>query len=318
MVNPLIRALGHCGRALSFEGAMLVYREQESWSILCDWRRPSGVNAEGLGMAFQTLEVQGEQSRVTTARGDVVIAMGLRSLLCIPLGEPSLPDGQLVVVTSKRPVSLTDSGVRVFELFCDLVRVIYRKTMDASYEADPLLEAELDARILLELKDIVRILEESGIVRRGHHARVHRLVQAMGERLPISEPELLALDVAAQVHDVGMYSGLEPQAQKGLRFMHAQVGGDILALLRSGELVARFVREHHESLDGFGFPQGMGGDRISLGGQVLAAAEYVIEVLEDTDLQTAIDCIASEEGGRFRPDVAHAAKEALQSGVVAD
>ena len=68
--------------------------------------------------------------------------------------------------------------------------------------------------------------------------------------------------------------------------------------------VTRFIQEHHERLDGSGYPAGIRGEEISLGGQIVGISEAWVAILESRAYRAG-------PFARGRNDVAHGARRAV-------
>jgi len=116
---------------------------------------------------------------------------------------------------------------------------------------------------------VVRALEGVDPAARAHGDRVSALAAETGRRMGMSERGLLALRLAARLHDVGLLAEAEGEVAEGY---DAVVGGRILTQFPDA-MIAQFVRAHHERWDGEGVPDGRRGKTIPLGARILAAAE---------------------------------------------
>lgn len=116
---------------------------------------------------------------------------------------------------------------------------------------------------------VVRALEGTDPAARAHGDRVSKLAVETGQRLGMSQHGLLALRLAARLHDVGHLAGPEAEVPEGL---HAAAGDRILSQLSDG-MIGEFVQAHHERWDGKGAHNQRKGTEIPLGGRILAAAE---------------------------------------------
>jgi hypothetical protein len=115
----------------------------------------------------------------------------------------------------------------------------------------------------------------------------HALIRRLAPHMPDQHPQIL---LAGLLHDVGeLY--IDPQIlDRGARLEPAQwkhiVTHPIVAhrLLKdmegAGPVIAEAVLQHHERLDGFGYPAGLRGPSVGLGGQVLSVAELLVGLLE--------------------------------------
>ena len=118
----------------------------------------------------------------------------------------------------------------------------------------------------------------------GHQHHVAELSSAIAVRLGI-DPELVAgIGIAASIHDIGKLivpaeilskPGRLTDIEYELVKAHAQAGHDIVAGIDFPWPVAEMILQHHERLDGSGYPRGLRGDEISIGARIIAVADTV-------------------------------------------
>lgn len=118
----------------------------------------------------------------------------------------------------------------------------------------------------------------------GHQRRVARLAAAIAQQMNWPEEQIEALKVASLVHDVGKISvpaeilikpnRLSPPEWSLLQG-HAERGFEILKDVPFRWPIAEVVYQHHERLDGSGYPRGLKDDAIGAGARVLAVADIV-------------------------------------------
>jgi putative nucleotidyltransferase with HDIG domain len=118
----------------------------------------------------------------------------------------------------------------------------------------------------------------------GHQQRVARLACAIGRELGLPQESLEGLEVAGTLHDIGkVYVPAEilskparlSHMEMGIMKSHSEVGFEILREVTFPWPVARSVLEHHERLDGSGYPGGLKGTEISQEARILAVADVV-------------------------------------------
>ena len=118
----------------------------------------------------------------------------------------------------------------------------------------------------------------------GHERRVSELAVAIAEHLGWQEDAVEGLRIAAILHDIGKVSvpveilsrpGRLGGAELELIRQHAQEGHDILAGISFEWPVAEMVLQHHERLDGSGYPRGITADQILPEARILAVADVV-------------------------------------------
>jgi HD-GYP domain-containing protein (c-di-GMP phosphodiesterase class II) len=105
----------------------------------------------------------------------------------------------------------------------------------------------------------------------GHERRVAELATAIAAELGLADEELDALRLASTIHDLGKIAvpaeifskpGRLSEMEFELIKAHPRTGFDILADVDFGRPVAEMVLQHHERLDGSGYPQALSGAEI--------------------------------------------------------
>jgi PAS domain S-box-containing protein len=115
-----------------------------------------------------------------------------------------------------------------------------------------------------------------------HQFRVAALTTAIVHDLGLPTEEATGIVAAASVHDIGKQSvpaeflsfagRLSPIAMALVRG-HSQAGHDLIHVLDTPWPISRMILEHHERLDGSGYPHGLQGDSLLLGSQIIAVAD---------------------------------------------
>jgi PAS domain S-box-containing protein len=118
----------------------------------------------------------------------------------------------------------------------------------------------------------------------GHQQRVTRIAVATANEMGLPKEQIKGIQVAGTLHDVGkLYIPAEILSKPGklsevefsLVKMHSQAGYDILKTVKFPWPIAQIVLQHHERLDGSGYPQGLKGEDILLEAKILAVADVV-------------------------------------------
>ena len=116
----------------------------------------------------------------------------------------------------------------------------------------------------------------------GHQQRVAHLACAVAEEMGLSEERIEGIHVAGVVHDIGKIyvpaevlnkSGALTGIEFGMVEAHPQAGCDILKTVQFPWPVAEIVLQHHERMDGSGYPQGLPGAEILVEARILAVAD---------------------------------------------
>jgi PAS domain S-box-containing protein/putative nucleotidyltransferase with HDIG domain len=118
----------------------------------------------------------------------------------------------------------------------------------------------------------------------GHQKRVARLARAIAEKMDLPENMIDMINMAGAIHDIGKMSvpseilakpAKLSDMERNLINVHPQSGYDILKNAELPFPVAEIVLQHHERLDGSGYPRGLKGEEILLEAAILAVADVV-------------------------------------------
>ncbi len=118
----------------------------------------------------------------------------------------------------------------------------------------------------------------------GHQQKVSQLACALAAEMGLTDDQIEELRVAGFLHDIGKIvvpaeilnkPGRLSQYEFNLIRTHSQVGYDILQKIDFPWPVAQLVLQHHERLDGSGYPAGLTGSDILLEARILAVADVV-------------------------------------------
>lgn len=117
-----------------------------------------------------------------------------------------------------------------------------------------------------------------------HQRQVTRIARTIGQALGLSEDRLRDLCIAGALHDLGKMavpSGLLAKSGKlnhlefALLKTHPQVAYNLLKPINLPGNVAEIILQHHERLDGSGYPQGLTGHEIFLEARILGVADVL-------------------------------------------
>jgi PAS domain S-box-containing protein/putative nucleotidyltransferase with HDIG domain len=155
----------------------------------------------------------------------------------------------------------------------------------------------------------------------GHQKRVADLARAIATRMGLSSDRVDGIRMAGVIHDIGKISvpaeilskpGLLTPLEFSLIKTHSQIGYDILKDIEFPWDIATMVLQHHERLDGSGYPQGVIGERILLEARILTVAD-VVEAMAShrpyrpsLGLDKAMEEVKDKKGRFYDPDVVDA------------
>jgi putative two-component system response regulator len=132
------------------------------------------------------------------------------------------------------------------------------------------------------LRSLALIIEARDQYTDGHCERLALYSVALGRQLGLPPEDLSALDRGGYLHDIGKIgipdalllkpTALTPQEFELMK-QHTVIGDRLCGELRSLRLVREIVRQHHERLDGSGYPDGLRGDEVSRLAQIVSIAD---------------------------------------------
>lgn len=163
----------------------------------------------------------------------------------------------------------------------------------------------------------------------GHQQRVAQLAVAIARRLGWEGEQLDSIRVTGLLHDIGkIYLPAEilskparlTDMEMGLVRTHSQAGFDILAGVPFPWQVAQVVLQHHERLDGTGYPDGLSGDDILIESRIICVAD-VVEAMSShrpyraaLGMERALDEIRAGRGLRYDTSVVDACVSLFDEG----
>ena len=118
----------------------------------------------------------------------------------------------------------------------------------------------------------------------GHERRVGEIAAAIGHKMRLDSHHIDGLRIIGQVHDIGKIGipaeilskpGRLSGSEMDLLREHSQKGHDILKTIEYPWPIADAVLQHHERMDGSGYPQGLAGDQIVLEARIMAVADTI-------------------------------------------
>lgn len=161
----------------------------------------------------------------------------------------------------------------------------------------------------------------------GHQRRVALLAQAIASNLKLSEQQVEGIYMVGMIHDVGKISipaeilsmprRLTP-AEFNLIKNHPQAGFDILKNIDFPWPIADIILQHHERIDGTGYPKGISGKNIMIEAKILMVADVVEAMASHRPyraafgLKRALGEIKQNSGILYDPDVVDSCVEVFE------
>lgn len=123
-----------------------------------------------------------------------------------------------------------------------------------------------------------------------HSLNVAILLANFANQLEMDEEKVQELALSGFLHDIGKINvpdeilhkpGRLTDVEMDVMRKHVQYGTDVLLDMNISPSIIRTIREHHERLDGFGYPEGKQGEEISLFGRMIAIADTYDAITAD-------------------------------------
>lgn len=153
----------------------------------------------------------------------------------------------------------------------------------------------------------------------GHSKRVAALSRKLAENMGLSPDEILNIEVASLLQDIGTLGFPEKIlkkreseldiVEKSLMQQHPLLGQSALNHIRKLEPIGIFIRHHHERYDGLGFPDNLRGEKIPIGSRIIAIAESFDVMVNPWDncerysMDRALNVLEKGMGNRFDPNL---------------
>jgi response regulator RpfG family c-di-GMP phosphodiesterase len=180
---------------------------------------------------------------------------------------------------------------------------------------------QLEEALRGTIEAIARTVERRDPYTAGHQVRVAALGVAIGRELGLPEETMAGLKMAALVHDVGKVAvpadilaktGVLSLAEFGVVKAHSQAGYEVFQSVALPWPVAPCVLQHHERLDGSGYPAGLKGEAIRLEARIISVAD-VVEAMAShrpyrpaLGVEAALEEIRRNRGRLYDPDAVDA------------
>lgn len=260
------------------------------------WDENSPVGRGPTGHAIRTGKPQINQNFLTNPNlapwREAALQRGYQSSIALPLIDTTGVFGALMIYAvepdafSTREVELLEGLAKNLAFGVNALRT--------RAERDRITE-ENQRRMVAQqqsLKDFVRVIASTVEMRdpytAGHQQRVSQLAAAIAREMGLSEHTAIGIELASLVHDVGQINipaeimcrpGKLREHEYPLIQKHPQTGYEALKDIQFPWPIATIVWQHHERLDGSGYPQGLKGDQILLESRITAVADVTEAML---------------------------------------
>jgi putative nucleotidyltransferase with HDIG domain len=278
-----VRVVGAAGPAVGYVENITV-----SWSD----HEPTGSGPAGKSIRSNKtyVVVDGEADPGFVAWRERAKQFEIRSVIGCPIpdGQDGVPYGSLLVY-SMVPNSFGASEIKLFEGLAQEIgfglRSIERQhKLDDQIHEKELTQERLAGALRATIEAMSKTMEWRDPYTAGHQKRVAMIAMAIARQLGWDDERTQALYMAAMVHDIGKMAvpseiltkpsrltDLEMQMVQG----HVEAGFQILKDIPFPWPIAEMVHQHHERLDGSGYPNKLVGEQICEEARVLAVADTI-------------------------------------------
>lgn len=233
-------------------------------------------------------------------------------------------DGSKITISETVVAIRFDSGV--IQYFDGILEDITERK-----QAQQQIQQSLE-RLQKTIKEIIRAMAYIGEVRdpytAGHQRRVAQLSLEIARLMGLNEQQYEGLTMAAFVHDIGKIivpadilskPGKLTKPEFDMLKDHARIGYEILKTIEFPWPIANIVLQHHERMNGSGYPSSLTGDQIIIEARILAVAD-VVEAMSShrpyrpaLGIEKALSEISTHKGILYDPEVVDACIELFNS-----
>lgn len=144
--------------------------------------------------------------------------------------------------------------------------------------------ADLDKSMQSSIKVMTSLVDSRDPYTSGHQIRTGNLAAVIAKKMGLAEFEITGLRMTGYLHDIGKISLpadilVKPSKLSAFEFeiikTHSESGYNILKEMRLPWPLAEIIYQHHERLDGSGYPRGLKGQEILMPARILAVADVV-------------------------------------------
>jgi PAS domain S-box-containing protein len=259
--------------------------------------------------------------------------IGVTSAIWLPLKVEGALAGVMCVDNPVRDKDWGGGDLQLLEMVPNLIN----SALSRRRILDELLEGrESQGKTLTSLRKalegtiqaMVRTVETRDPYTAGHQRRVSNLGRTIAAKIGLTDDRIDAVRLAGSLHDLGKIGvpaeilsrpGVLTDPEFELIKGHSHIGYNILKDIDFPWPVADIVRQHHERLDGSGYPSGLKGEDIMMEARILSVAD-VVEAMAThrpyrpaLGVKAALDEIRSGSGTKYDPVVTSACLHLIEN-----
>lgn len=269
-----VRPVAHAG-----VGADYVAKLNISWDV----DNPRSHGPSGLALTTGRTQVSGDMPndpRVVLWK-EAATAWGFNSSVCLPLKQGDEVFGVLNIYSRRHDEFMKDEIAMLEEMAGNLAFGINTHRTRLAHERDT---RHLQEVMVSTIGALGAMIEQRDPYTAGHQRNVAKLAGAIARDLGLDAHRVQGIELGSLVHDIGKIRVpaeilTKPGKLSDLEFqiikMHPEIGREIVQGIDFPWPIQAMVAQHHERLDGSGYPAGLKGDEIPLESRILAVADVV-------------------------------------------
>ena len=160
------------------------------------------------------------------------------------------------------------------------------RTNDLLAQTEKLKDSYRKSQLILDgiVKTLSKIVETRDPYTSGHEDQVAKIACKIAKEMKLTEEQVSSIYISATLHDIGKISvpseiltkpSVLTNLEREIIKTHCKVANDILANIEFPYPVAEIIYQHHERMDGSGYPRGLKGDDIALEARIIGVADVI-------------------------------------------
>ena len=197
-----------------------------------------------------------------------------------------LSKAELIIENRRLDELVKKQNAELIELNHHLEEKVRIKTLHLDQRASELKHSIEKIRIILEgtVLAMSKIVESRDPYTAGHEQQVARIAYLIANRMRLPEEQADAIRVAGALHDIGKIAvpseiltkpGRLSRLEMEMVKTHCQNAYDILKTIEFPYPIAQIILQHHERMNGSGYPQGLKGEDILLEARIIGVADVL-------------------------------------------
>jgi putative nucleotidyltransferase with HDIG domain len=186
------------------------------------------------------------------------------------------------------------------------------RTNDLLAQTEKLKDSYKKSQLILDgiVKTLSKIVETRDPYTSGHEDQVAKIACKIAKEMKLTEEQVSSIYISATLHDIGKISvpseiltkpSVLTNLERAIIKTHCKVANDILANIEFPYPVAEIIYQHHERMDGSGYPRGLKGDNIALEARIIGVADVIDAMASYRPYRPALGVDAAiEEITKFR------------------